>query len=282
MIANITQRWKSGRVSYRPAGEVANPLEYEVREVTEEERVRPFVEREHYAHSFPAARYKFEFWRRPPGKEWGLVGAAVFSHPTNDLAITNVLPGKAVESVELGRFILLADVPANGESMLLAPCLQSLRRLGLMGVISFSDPIPRRAANRLVMPGHIGTIYQASNALYIGRSTPKTLHLFSDGTEFSARAMQKIRKKEVGWRYAVEQLLQRGADGPPTTGDLTPWLATWVARLTTKVRHGGNLKYVFPLGGKAVERHIRRVAMVRRYPKAERSADGALVRIIEA
>jgi hypothetical protein len=44
---------------------------------------------------------------------------------------------------------------------------------GLCGVVSFSDPVPRRtAAGTLVFPGHIGTIYQASNAEYLGRRTP--------------------------------------------------------------------------------------------------------------
>jgi hypothetical protein len=45
---------------------------------------------------------------------------------------------------------------------------------GVRGVVSFSDPVPRRtAAGDLVFPGHIGTIYQASNAGYLGRTTPR-------------------------------------------------------------------------------------------------------------
>lgn len=34
----------------------------------------------------------------------------------NGRSLTNVFGAKAVESVELGRFVLLDDVPGNGET----------------------------------------------------------------------------------------------------------------------------------------------------------------------
>jgi hypothetical protein len=41
---------------------------------------------------------------------------------------------------------------------------------GLRGLVSFSDPIRRTTfAGQVVMPGHVGVIYRASNARYTGR-----------------------------------------------------------------------------------------------------------------
>jgi len=66
--------------------------------------------------------------------------------------------------------------------------------------------------------------------------------LLPDGTTFSARAAQKVRRQERGWRYAVEQLVEAGA--PVPTGDLGAWLKTAIAALAT-VRHHGNHRYAW-------------------------------------
>ena len=59
----------------------------------------------------------------------------------------------------------------------------------------FSDPLPRtRADGTVVMPGHLGTIYQAANAVYTGRGTPRTLTLLPDGTVFSDGAGSPTRR----------------------------------------------------------------------------------------
>ncbi len=275
MIVDFSQRWREGRASYRPAGETINPLQYDVWRVYADEEVKAFVELHHYSGSYPAARYRFCLWRSGV-----LVGVAIFSHPSNDATLTSVLPGDALESVELGRLVLLDDVPANGETFFLGECLRTLRRAGLLGVVSFSDPVPRRASGQLVQPGHVGTIYQASNALYVGRGTARSLAMFDDGTVFNARTEQKIRKRERGWVHAVDQLVHRGAAALTANEDIVGWLKKWKSSLTRPVRHAGNLKYVLPLG-KGVERHVRKVAEVKPYPKARRSEEGAIVELLE-
>lgn len=97
----------------------------------------------------------------------------------------------------------------------------------------------------MTTPGHVGQIYQAQNGVYLGRSTPRTLHLLPDGSTFSARAAQKIRRGERGWRYAVEQLVSAGA--PVPTGELGSWLKTAIAALA-RVRHPGNHRYAWAFG----------------------------------
>lgn len=232
------QRWTERRASYRPAGEVINTREHEVVEMSDDARPKGFIVEHHYSGTYPAARWRFGLFR---GER--LVGVAVFSHPSNDKVLTSVFPGSARDSVELGRFVLLDEVPGNGETWFLARAFALLRREGLRGVVSFSDPVARADnAGRVVAPGHIGTIYQAHNASYLGRATPRTLHLLPNGTVFSARAQQKVRRREQGWRYAVEQLIAAGL--APPSGEIGAWLRGAVAQLR-RVRHPGNHRYAW-------------------------------------
>jgi hypothetical protein len=250
MIEN--QRWRDGRCVFRrPDG--VKPREYEVGEVGDTV-AKAFVQTHHYLRSYPAARFRFGLFRRDV-----LVGVAIFSHPMNDRALTNVFAGSARDSVELGRFVLLDEVPYNAETWMLSQCLKVLKKVGLRGVLSFSDPVPRMAADgRVVFPGHIGTIYQAGNGAYLGRGSPTPLYLLPDGTTFSKRAISKIRNAEQGKDYACGQLMAFGADDPRgTVGSLyqsyTEWLGYWLPLLTRRVRHPGNHRYAWTLAGPRVE-----------------------------
>lgn len=252
----MNQRWREGRDRYRPPGEVIDTSKYEVARIAQGD-ARAFVERHHYAGSIPPDRFDFGLWR---GEQ--LVGAAVFSVPCNDAALTNVFPFDPREGLELGRLVLLDDVPGNGESFFVARCFAALRREGIAGVISFSDPLPRtNERGETVKRGHIGIVYQALNARYLGRATPRTLRLLADGKVFSDRTAQKIRKQERGWEAAVRELLARGAGR--LDGDPREWLRLWLPRITRPLRHPGNFKYAWPLRS-GVERFMPEP---RPYPK---------------
>lgn len=105
----LTQRWKERRTSFRPAGEVSDTRAYDVAPITGDGVAKAFVVKHHYAGSYPAARWRFGLYRAGV-----LQGVAVFSHPCNDAVLTSVFPGRASDSVELGRFVLLDEVPSNG------------------------------------------------------------------------------------------------------------------------------------------------------------------------
>lgn len=251
MTAFGNQRWREGRDAYRRPDEPIRTLDYEVALIEDDTTARAFVEQHHYSRSYPAARVRVGLYRGP-----ALVGVAVFSQPMNNAVITGLAPGLSHrDGMELGRFVLLDDVPGNGETWFLARCFDLLRRRGdVAAVVSFSDPTPRAAADgRLVFPGHIGTIYQAHNAAYLGRSTARTLRLLPDGTVFSDRAAQKIRARERGWVYAVEQLVAHGAPAPRDGEDLGAWLRAALARVTRTMRHPGNHRYAW-----ALDRRLRR------------------------
>lgn len=255
----MNQRWRDRRDSYRPAGEVIDTARYEVAAIPDDTTAKGFVLQHHYSGAYPSARYRFGLYT-----EQRLVGVAVYSVPSNDKTLTNVFRGvPAMDATELGRFVLLDSVPGNGETWFLARTFEALRAEGLVGVVSFSDPMPRvSSAGIAVFPGHLGTIYQAHNAVYLGRGTARTLRLLPSGQVLSARALQKIRAGERGQEYAVEQLVRAGA--APLTGDPRAWVRTWVPLVTRPLRHAGNHRYAWTLE----RRHRKLLAPVGAYPKA--------------
>jgi hypothetical protein len=259
----LSQRWRDRRDSFRRPGEEIRTADYEVVELMDDTTPKAFVVAHHYSGSYPAARYRFGLYRHDE-----LAGVAVFSHPCRNEVLTNVFPGDAMASVELGRLVLLDDVKYNGESWFVARCFDCLRAKGLSGVLSFSDPVPRVSdEGRVVHRGHIGCIYQATNGVYLGRATRRTLHLLPSGHVFSDRAISKIRAKERGWEYSAELLLRAGAE-PVDHGDLRGWLKRSMASFTRRIRHAGNHKYAWALD-RATKKTMKVPAVRLPYPKAD-------------
>lgn len=258
MLTNTVQRWRDRRETYRPSGEVIDTSRYEVGDLALAP-AREFVTRHHYSGSYPADRVRAGLYR---GAE--LVGVAVFSVPMS-YRVFDCLGCPPDVAVELGRLVLLDDVPANGESWFIARCFEMLKAKGYAGLVSFSDPVPRAALDgRVTHVGHIGVIYQASNAAYLGCTRTRTLRLLPDGTVFSDRSISKVRGHEVGWRYSVDQLVAHGAPEPRSTSvaALRAWLPGALDRVTRKLRHTGNHKYAWGLS-----RAVRRGLTSKPYPK---------------
>ena len=137
----------------------------------------------------------------------------------------------------------------------------------MRGVVSFSDPLARRTADgRIVFPGHIGLIYQASNAAYLGRSAARTIHLLPDGRVLCGRALQKIRAGEVGWEYAARQLVGAGARPRRAGEDGATFLRRALQEAGVRtVRHPGNHRYAFRIGQQ--RRSVRLGLDAQPYPK---------------
>lgn len=248
MITTVCQRWRDRRGTYRPAREPINTADFEVAPISQEAPAKAFVLQHHYAASYPAARFRFGLYRRGGA----LVGVAVFSHPASN-AVLKPLPGSGLERCELGRLVLLDEIGGNAESWFLARAFDALRAEGVIGVISFSDPIPRTTIDgRVVFKGHIGNVYQASNAVYTGRGRDATQRLLPDGSVLHGRALSKLRKRdrgapERGWRYAADRLEAAGAEPLRADEDAEAWVDRWLTRITRKVRHPGNHRYLFAL-----------------------------------
>jgi hypothetical protein len=241
----MTQRWNHHRDSYRPAGEPIDPSRYGIEVLADDTTARAFVERHHYSASYPAARVRIGLYRMRE-----LVGVAVFSVPMQAAAIPRWTGTEA--GVELGRFVLLDDVPANGETWFLARAFRALEGElpDLRAVLSYSDPLPRRRADgTLVCPGHIGTIYQAHNGRHLGRAKAEALVLDADGRTVSRRGLSKLRNGERGSDAVYRRLVDAGA--PARSAGEDP--AAYVERALRsgpfrKVKHPGNLVYVWAVG----------------------------------
>jgi len=145
----------------------------------------------------------------------------------------------ARNAVELGRFVLLDEVPGNGESFFLSRAFEIVRTHDIVGVVTFSDPVPRRTmSGGLVLPGHCGIALHAHNGVYLGRGTPRTLHLLPNGRVFHERTIQKIRKGECGWKAAASQLEEFGATVPcADRGARMEWLSENMPLLTRRIQH---------------------------------------------
>jgi hypothetical protein len=257
-MTQLCLRWRRRRSSYRPAGEPIDTRRYEVALIPGDLDARAFVVAHHYSGSYPAARLRFGLYRGQ-----ALVGVAVFSVPPSAAVLARAFPGvEPAAAAELGRFVLLDDVPANGETWFFARCREIMLRRGYAGILAHSDPVPRlTASGAVLMPGHVGTIYQASNAVYAGRTRPRSLRFLPDGTVLSDRAISKIRRRDRGYRYAASLLEQHDAE-PLDNGDASTWLARWLPVLTTTSRHPGNHRYLW-----ALDRAVRLPASLP-YPKS--------------
>jgi hypothetical protein len=249
MIVNVEQRWQGGGARWvAPSGGVFEPSRYRVDEVSES-AAKAFICAHHYSASYPAARYRVGLFDVADGG--ALVGVCVFSVPMSQAVLTRYADlGDAREGVELGRLVLLGDVAFNAESWFVSRALKQVREAkGVRFVLSYSDPVERRAASgEIVKPGHVGTIYQALNARFMGRSSSRVLLLSPSGVCVSPRALSKIRNGEVGARYAEGQLREAGAP-PREAGEGG---AQYVSRvlgggLFQRLAHPGNLAYGWAL-----------------------------------
>jgi hypothetical protein len=241
---------------------------YTVTAISEAEAKR-FIRIWHYSGTMPAAKHRYGLTDLATGR---LVGVAVYGVPVQRSVLTNPFPELQpyVESVELSRFVLADEVPANAESWTLARTFRLLREQGVRGVVSFSDPMPRRNQHGIeVLCGHIGGIYQASNAIYTGRGTARTLTLLGDGTVLNDRSAQKVRRQETGHAYVEARLEELGARPMTSLDDPAAWLTQALRTVgATKLRHKGAHRYLFPLGSTRKDRHrIRLGYEPQTYPK---------------
>ena len=255
-LSLFEQRWKEGREIRLSEGDgKMRASEYGIHVFKGDKATRQFVIDHHYAASYPAARFRVGLMRKTGVDPARLVGVAVFSIPINNKAITSYTTLESREGVELGRFLLLDECPFNSESWFLDKALAALKREKpeVRTVLSYSDPVERRLQDGTVIkPGHIGTIYQALSARYVGTASPRTLYLTKRGTVVSDRGLSKIRNQTQGCDYAYRQMIDAGAPAREF-GESWP---DWVSRALnceafTKVKHPGNHTYLFGLDMKA-------------------------------
>ena len=238
--------------------EVFSPRDYEVAEI-DFLTAQAYVKRSHYLKNYPSDRERFGLFYH--GR---LCGAAIFSFPGHNNVLENVFPVPAFQSLELGRFVLEDFCPRNTESWFFARCRELLKQkkkfhkkhqveYTYQGIVSFSDDVRRHDIHgNITARGHVGTIYAASNGVYLGRGASGIIRLLPDGTSFHGRTKSKVRNKECGHGYAIRLLMEFGATEPAsdTPDELKRWEKYWVGKLTRPLRHPGNHKYSWGLNAK--------------------------------
>lgn len=208
-------------------------------------RPRRFVTEHHYAGTMSSSRIAVGLFG--PGAQ--LVGVAVIGGSAGPAVLPKYAGPLVDHAAELGRFVLLPEVAYNAETWFLARVFKlAAREKGIRVVLSFADPVERRQGRVIVKPAHWGTIYQASNALHLGRALPRTHLIGPDGRPISPRALSKLRALDRGWEYAERQLLEAGAPRRAESESTSEWLRRIrrVPGFTTQ-RHPGNLVYLFGL-----------------------------------
>ena len=245
MHAALCQRYSYGRCRWRPSVEGFDPRAYEVADLPRvggRAVAKAFLRTHHYLRTLPSVHRLVGLYEHAE-----LVGLVVFSNPSRDEVLA---PFPADVSTDLGRLVLLDRVPGNAESWFVARCFELLRREGLAGVVSFSDPMPRETVEGLrITPGHVGGVYKGLGGTYLGQRRGEKILLLPDATAVHRRALAKIRAADSRWRSAAKPILAAGA--PPPTDTSAAGLRAWVdgvlPRLTREMQHPGNHKYAWAL-----------------------------------
>ena len=247
-VPEVAQRWRDRRADYRRRGDLFDPSGWSVDVIARDRDAASFVTTHHYSGSYPAARLRVGMYgpAETPAGPAPLMGVAVFSVPMTQSVIPSWCGVAPDAGVELGRFVLLPQVGFNGETWFLTRALVLLRDvLRIWRVVSFSDPLPRYDSwGREVKPGHIGQIYQALGAHYLGRTKARTLLLAPDGCVISERAISKIRKMESGWEASARHIVALGADARQAGEAPDAWLRR-VLPVFRRLHHPGNHGYLF-------------------------------------
>lgn len=258
IVARVTQRWTEHRSTFLEPTDPFRPHRYAVEEVARHQ-AKAFVVGNHYLGTFATSIVPVGLWEARAPQPPKLVGVAVFGEPPRE-GIAKYTGGAYANpsGVELNRFVLLDEVPYHAETWFLARAFRVLadRRPQARVVLSYSDPVPRRAlSGQIVMPGHIGTIYQAFNGVFVGRTRKDYLWLDAEGRTIGGRLLSKIRTEEKGEVYAAETLLAAGA--PRRRHGESP--RAWVERALTegpfrRVKHAGKYTYLWPMGDRGQRR----------------------------
>mgnify|MGYP003153342217 CR=1 FL=1 len=164
---------------------------YTVKKISTKE-AKVFVHKNHYSkgsHNSPSPCYGlFEYEE--------LIGVLMIANPCSE-AVKSQIFGKDNKNTvrELHRLVLIDDTPKNTESWFISKCLKLLRldREDLWAIISFADSTIN----------HKGIIYQASNALYLGKSNPARFYLDENGRlrhpRQNGKNIKVIEARNKGW-----------------------------------------------------------------------------------
>ena len=189
--------------------------------------VREFCARYHYAITGGNMTWNWGLWHGPT-----LMGVVSYNLPTRPACEAVFGPEHFDKVWHMGRLAMADGALRNSESRLIAGSLRAIRRShpNTWAVLTFAA----------TSQGHIGYVYQATNALYCGRSDRKHYYLDEKGQR---------RAQKQGRNLSPAKAVERG------------WTVKW---------EDGKHRYIYILGNKTERR--QRLGLLRYptfpYPKA--------------
>ena len=152
--------------------------------------VEEFCRRYHYIGTGGNMMYRFGLWEGVT-----LLGVVVYNLPTRETCESVFGPDHFDKILHMGRLAMAEDAPRNSESRLIALSLQMLKveHPNIWAVLTYAA----------TDAGHIGYVYQATNALYTG--TGGDSHYFTDergrrrSTYVNGKGMSRDRAAEMGY-----------------------------------------------------------------------------------
>lgn len=154
-------------------------------------QVEEFCRRYHYTTTGGNMTWRWGLWYGVT-----LLGVVAYNLPTRSACMSVFGEEFGPERVwHMGRLVLAEDAPRNSESRLIGASLRAIRREypDVWGVLTY-------AATDV---GHIGYVYQATNALYTGTGGDTNFYVDQDGkrhgTHFNGHRVLADRAEEMGW-----------------------------------------------------------------------------------
>lgn len=156
--------------------------------------VQEFSRRYHYTGTGGNMTWRWGLWHGVT-----LLGVVAYNLPTRQTCESVFGPDHFDKVWHMGRLALADEAPRNSESRLIAGSLQQIQRdrPNVWGVLTFA------AAS----VGHIGYVYQATNALYTGTGGDSSYLLDEFGKRRGTKQGTRLTKAEVtrrGWQQVSE------------------------------------------------------------------------------
>jgi hypothetical protein len=152
--------------------------------------VREFARRYHYSQSANNAMWRWGLWHGPT-----LLGVVSYNLPTRRTQASVFGDEHAPRIWHMTRLALAENAPRNSESRLIGGSLRAIARdhPDVWAVITFAAS----------SAGHIGYVYQATNAIYTGTGGSSAFYTDSAGhrraTNLSGWCVTRERAAEMGW-----------------------------------------------------------------------------------
>ena len=155
--------------------------------------VREFCQRYHYTHVGNNINWRWGLWHRHT-----LLGVVAYNLPTRSVC-ASVFGEEHLDKVwHMGRLAMAETAPQNSESRLIGGSLRAIaaEHPNVWAVLTY-------AATDV---GHIGYVYQATNAIYTGEAGDPSYYIDAAGsrrgTHLDGRGVTAERAAAMGWTKA--------------------------------------------------------------------------------